>query len=272
MAEATEALARKDLNLARSLLGERLEAHPTDIAAMRLLAELERLQGRHEASEALLTRCLAIAPDAPGLRQSLTLALLKQFKTAAALVHIDRMLEAEPASQPLQTLKAAALVHLGENDQAASLYERLLAVRPDVANLWLSYGDTLKISGRQPECIAAYNRAIQLSPGLGKAYWSLANLKTARFAEHQIAAMQAALNRREASREDRLHLHYALGHALEDRGEFAASFQHYDEGAKLWRAQAPYNADHTTALLERSRAVFTAELFRGAPRRGASGG
>ena len=35
--------------------------------------------------------------------------------------------------------------------------------------------------------------------------------------------------------EDRFHLHYALGKALEDRGEWAASFDHYAAG----RASAP---------------------------------
>jgi tetratricopeptide (TPR) repeat protein len=261
MAQATEALARRDIETARSLLEKRLHTQPVDVAALRLLAELETLKGQDGDAEVLLTRGVAVAPDAPGLRQSLAVTLLKQFKAAMALTHIDRILESQPANLQIQALKATALTYLGECDQAATLYEHILAARPEMAPLWLSYGDTLKIAGRQQDSIAAYRRAIQLSPSFGKAYWSLANLKSRGFTGPEITAMQTALNKPGLSREDRLHLHFALGEAFEAQNAFATSFHHYQEGAGLWRAQAPYSADHTTELLERSRAVFTAELF-----------
>ena len=261
MAEATEALASKAFEAAQSLLTRRLEAGPQDVPAMRLLAELKTLRGSYNEAEALLTRCLSIEPDAPGLRHSLAMALLKQFKPAAALVHIDALLEATPSSPQYLTLRAVALTNLGESDQAISLYERLLAKASGVASLWLSYGDALKISGRSEDCIAAYKRAVQLAPSFGKAYWSLANLKTVPFASAEVAAMQAALNQPRLSNDDRLHLHYALGKALEDRADFAQSFIHYDQGAKLWRAQTAYDAEQTSELVERCRSFFTKAFF-----------
>jgi len=61
--------------------------------------------------------------------------------------------------------------------------------------------------------------------------------------------------------EDRFHLHYALGKALEDRGDFEPSFTHYLEGARLRRLEAPYDADEFDALAARSKAVFTSDFF-----------
>ena len=57
----------------------------------------------------------------------------------------------------------------------------------------MSFGHMLKTVGRLDEGIAAYRRAIDLMPGLGEVWWSLANLKTVKFSDDDIAAMEAAL-------------------------------------------------------------------------------
>ena len=43
--------------------------------------------------------------------------------------------------------------------------------------------------------------------------------------------MRAQIARPDLGADDRLHLHYALGKALEDRGDYAASFDHYRRAA-----------------------------------------
>ena len=48
----------------------------------------------------------------------------------------------------------------------------------------------MKTAGRQDESIAAYRRSIELAPAFGEAYWSLANLKTYRFTDDEIATMR----------------------------------------------------------------------------------
>jgi cytochrome c-type biogenesis protein CcmH/NrfG len=44
------------------------------------------------------------------------------------------------------------------------------------------YGHFLREVGRQTQAIDAYRQALKLRPGSGRAYWSLANLKTFQFA------------------------------------------------------------------------------------------
>ncbi|MDB5493872.1 MAG: hypothetical protein JWP86_1209, partial [Phenylobacterium sp.] len=108
---------------------------------------------------------------------------------------------------------------------------------------------------------AAYKKSLELAPGLGDAYWSLANLKVAALGPADEAAMLAALRRTDLGADDRLHLHYALGKALEDRGEHPAAFEHYAKGAALRRAETPYDAAETTAVLRRAESLFTADFF-----------
>ena len=62
-------------------------------------------------------------------------------------------------------------------------------------------------------------------------WWSLANLKTFRFSRDEIATMRAQLERTDLTNDDRFHFDFSLGKALEDAGEYAESFAHYDRQA-----------------------------------------
>jgi tetratricopeptide (TPR) repeat protein len=125
----------------------------------------------------------------------------------------------------------------------------------------MSYGHALKAVGRRRECIDAYRRSIALLPSLGETWWSLANLKTYRFDEKEIAEMKTQLGKPELGEEDRFHLHFALGKAFEDAGSFAESFEHYREGNSRRRALIPYNPGDTKSLTDRAIDFFTGQFF-----------
>ena len=141
------------------------------------------------------------------------------------------------------------------------IYEGLLAHYAAQPRLWLNYGHTLRAVGRRDEAVAAYRRCLTLAPALGDAYWSLANLKVGALDEADEAAMVAAMATPGLSADDRLHLHYALGKALEDRGQPQGAFDNYAAGAALRRIETPYEAAGATALTQRLRAAFTPALF-----------
>jgi hypothetical protein len=89
----------------------------------------------------------------------------------------------------------------------------------------------------------------------------LANLKSESLGSDDEEAMARQLRAPDAADDDRLQLNYALGKALEDRCEFAASFEHYATGAKLRRATVPYDAAAMARLFERVRRLFTRPFF-----------
>jgi tetratricopeptide (TPR) repeat protein len=124
----------------------------------------------------------------------------------------------------------------------------------------------LKTIGRQPEAIESYRAAARVQPSLGDAYWSLANLKTYRFTDDEITRMRAHEAAAATSLIDRFHLCFALGKALEDRGEFAESFGYYERGNALKKTQTRYKAEQMERHLRLLRSVLTQEFF--AARRG----
>jgi len=255
------ALAEGRLPEAESLLRTHLRSHPTDVAAIRMFAELAARLGRLGDAENLLARCLELAPGFTAARHNYAFVLHRQSRSEQALREVERLLAADPHNPGLRSLKAAALARLGEYERSIEVYEGILADYPGQAKLWMSLGHAFKTAGRQGDCVAAYGRSLQLSPSLGEAWWSLANLKIYRFAPHDVEAMRTQLAREDLAAEDRLHFHFALGKALEDAGEHAAAFEHYAEGNRLRRASLPYRAEETTALVERSIALFTPQFF-----------
>ena len=145
--------------------------------------------------------------------------------------------------------------------RSLKLYETLLERGAGRAGIWMSYGHLLSTVGRFEESIAAYRRAVHLQPDLGQAWWSLANLKTVRLGDDDIAEMSAALQRTSGDGERRLHLHFALGKALEDAGRYEESFSEYEEGNRIRQAMLGYDPAETTELVRRSKAVLTASFF-----------
>ena len=256
------ALVENDIPLAEKLLREHLKEHPTDVAAIRMLAEVAARLGRYFDSETLLARCLELAPGFAAARAQYVAVLNRQNHCAAALEHLEPLLAAEPDNPNYRTLKATVLVGIGEYQQSIGLYTRILAEYPHQAKVWLMLGHVRRTAGLQVESIQAYRRSLELAPDLGEAYWSLANLKTFRFSDADVRAMEAQLAREQTSVENRLHLHFALGKAREDQAQYAASFQHYDQGNRLRRSQIHYAPQDNSRLVEDSRKLYTREFFR----------
>ncbi|MDQ0463693.1 tetratricopeptide (TPR) repeat protein [Caulobacter ginsengisoli] len=260
MAAAT-ALCDNDLPTAERLLKPYLADHPTDVAAIRLLAEVAARLGRFVDSQALLERCLELAPGFTAARANHATVLYRQNKSAEAAAQLDRLLAEEPDNPGHRTLRAAARVRIGDYLDAIADYEIVLASHPDQPKAWMSYGHALKTVGRVADGIAAYRRSLALAPGLGETWWSLANLKTYRFTDEDLATMRSQLARDDLTDEDRFHLDFALGKALEDAGQFEVSFAHYAAGNALRRQTLDYDRQAHTDLVARTIAFFTPERF-----------
>ncbi len=258
---AASALVDNRIPEAETLLRAHLKQYPTDAAAIRMLAEVAARLGRYADAETLLTRCLELAPSFIGARHNYAIVLHRLNKPAASLQQIEQLLQAEPGNTGFRNLKAVVLAKVGNYAESLDLFAGVLAINPQQPKIWMSYGHALSTAGREAESIEAYRRCIALTPSSGEAYWSLANLKTFRFLNAEVAAMRAQLDRSELSADERFHFHFALGKALEDAREYAASFEHYAAGNRLRREQISYVVADTSALVARSKLLFSARFF-----------
>ena len=265
MVDAALALAEDRLPDAEGALRQRLREDATDVAAIRMLAEVAGRIGRYDDAEKLLARALQLAPGFGAARANLATVYYKQNRFAEAAETLEAVLGDDPDNPAHANLRAAALGRIGGYDEALALYEELTRRFPDHAKLWMSHGHMLKTVGRQDDSVAAYRRALAADPGLGEIWWSLANLKTIRFDEGDRAAMEDALVAAEpdsdARADDRLHLHFALGKAYDDVAEHEPAFRHYAAGNAIRSAQLGYRAAETRAAVDAIIAACTPEFF-----------
>ena len=259
--EAADALARNELGEAEPILRQRLKEEPTDIGAIRMLAELAGRIGRNRDAETLLRRALELAPGFAAARHNLAIALHRQGRSDEAIGEIDQLLAKEPGHPSYINLKAAALARLGDYEPSIALYCQVLVHYPNQPKVWMSLGHSLKTVGRQEESVDAYRRCLDLQPTLGEAWWSLANLKTFRFSDADRAAMRAAMEVPGLSEEDRFHLEFALGKAEEDAGAYETSFAHYAEGNRRRRTLIDYDAAELSRAVDCQISLFTPDFF-----------
>lgn len=258
---AGHALVTNQLHQAEPILKDRLKRDPYDYSAIRMLAELAARIGRLSDSENLLRRALELAPSFQSARANLATVLYRQHRAPEALQQLDLLAAEGQLPDGYRNLKAAALGRVGGYREAITLYRDVLSRHGEQPKIWMSLAHLLKTVGDQQESIAAYRRAIDLAPGLGEVWWSLANLKTVRFDDSDVAAMEAALDDAALGADDRLHLHFALGKAFEDRHQADSAWQHYAEGNRIRAAQLQHDPERITGMVDRSIALMTDAFF-----------
>jgi len=256
-----------DLEVAESMVRAYLIEHGDQIEAMRLLARIGIARKVFDDAQLLLAAVLKLAPDYRAARTEHAEVLIELHREADARRELEQLMQEDPQNRLYyQGLYATACVGVGEHERAIALYRELLTGTPADADVQLSIAHAQKTLGQRDEAIASYHRAAQCRRGFGDAYWSLANLKTYRFKPDELAHMRALQADAALNVEDRAHLCFALGKALEDGGSFAESFKYYELGNALKKADSRYRAEIIENNTEKQIALCTDEFF--ASRRG----
>jgi tetratricopeptide (TPR) repeat protein len=246
---------------AENMVRAYLLKHGNHVEGMRLLARIGIERGVLDDAEILLEAVLALAPDYRAARYDYARVLLERHKYLRTREELEKLLKLEPRNRTYLTQYATAIVGLGEHERAVELYRELLVDSPQAADVHLSIAHSLKTLGKRQESIEAYRAAATARPNFGDAYWSLANLKTYRFSEGEIASMRAEESSPGTPLVDRYHLCFALGKALEDQGSFEESFRYYERGNAFKRSESRYRPEIIEQNTRLQIEVCRAELF-----------
>ncbi len=259
--EATSLFSDGELLPAENIVRAYLLKHGNHIEAMRLLARIGIERDVLDDAEILLEAVLAIEPDYTIARFEYAGVLLERHKFLRTREELEKLLKLEPGNRQYRTLYATAVVGLGEHERAVELYRELLIDAPQAADVHLSVAHSLKTLGRRQESIDAYHAAAAARPQYGDAYWSLANLKTYRFTDEEIARMRAEEPAQSTPLVDRYQMCFALGKALEDRGQYEESFRYYEQGNALKRTESRYRPEVIETNTRKQIEVCTREFF-----------
>ncbi|HZD53373.1 MAG TPA: sulfotransferase [Woeseiaceae bacterium] len=246
---------------AEGLCRDFLRRHPRHVEAMRLLALLGIKLFIYDDAEFLLESCVEFEPDNWLARRDYVNVLHKRQKFQQALKQAEVLRERFPGNPVFELAYANECVAVGRFDEAIAIYDRIIAAHAGLEQPPLARGHVLKTVGRLDDAVESYRRAHRVRADFGDAYWSLANLKTYRFTDDEIAAMERHADDAATAAADRFHLCFALGKAWEDRRDFARSFARYEQGNRLRRRDLRYDPDRAEAAMRAQADVCTAEFF-----------
>src|SRR5215831_522986 len=175
---------------AESLLTSYIAREGRHVEALRLLGRIAQRRGAAERAEGLFREVVDSAPGYADARLDFVRVLIERQKYATALEQVDQRLRTAPSDPEARFLRATILAGLGRHDDAVPIFRELLSETPQQNHLRIVLGHSLKALGRTDEAVRAYQDATRGEADIGDAFWSLANLKTYHFSDHELERMR----------------------------------------------------------------------------------
>jgi tetratricopeptide (TPR) repeat protein len=262
---ANSLFADGDLAPAEAVIRDYLHKDGGNMGALRLLARIRSDRGAPVEAETLLETVLASAPDYHEARLDYAMVLLQQQKYLPARQQAEHLLAYDPDNREYLKQYGAACIGLGDYEPLIGIYDRLLGGHvqsaAEIADLRLWRAAALKITGSSKEAVADYRASLSAQPNQGVAWFGLANLKTYRFTDDDIAHMRTVETGLAIQDMDRIYLSFALGKALEDRNDYETSWAYYSQGNAVRRSTSRYRPEVAETCASRLKSVFTSEFF-----------
>ncbi|HET6546677.1 MAG TPA: sulfotransferase [Rhodanobacteraceae bacterium] len=251
LAFAVEALRGARADAARRTLRRVLASAPDHPEVLRLLGVAERLCGNDDAALAAFDRAAALRPDDALIQGSLGGALAAVDRGSEAVAAYRRACELAPGLAVTWNNLGKALSDAGRMDEAVAALERAIALAPELQAPRFSLAYARTISGETTAAAVAYREILERWPDDGEAWMGLARLKNASFDARDIDALRALLAGAGDADARRIPIAFALGHALQDHGEYAEAFTVFSIANAASRRRQPWDAAAFSARLDR---------------------
>jgi tetratricopeptide (TPR) repeat protein len=231
LSAAERELREGRFDAASALAIQHLRQHRNEPRGLALIATIALKTGALVQAEQFFRRAIAAGARSLEVQRDLAAAINQQERLGDAL-RAFTALQQKVADPQIRSVRALILDKLGRHADALKVHEELVAMFPDEPQYLIGYGLALRSAGKTDEAIAAYRHVTSLDPERGEAWWSLANIKTKVLTDHDIDEMNDALG----VAVDTLNIvpiHFALGRAWHDRGEYENAFRHFSEANQL---------------------------------------
>jgi tetratricopeptide (TPR) repeat protein len=238
-----------------------LRRDPRNVNATRMLGTLARDLGKPRLAARMLRNAVNLAPDFFGARMDLARALIEIDELDECETILQDAIRQKPELPHPYSLLGNLYTKQGRFDEAVDVYKEALAKQPNHGPSLAAMGHALKTIGRQEESIDTYRDCITRHPEFGEAYWALANLKTFRFSDEEVATMERFVDDENLPDETRVNFNYSLGKAYEDRGDYEQAFVRYDKGNQLRRPHESYDPVQTEMVHDQIIETITPEFL-----------
>lgn len=215
---------------AERLYRQILAHDPRHADSLHLLGVLAYQQGEPQNAIDLIGQAIAINGAVPFFHNNRGLALAALGRVDEAATHYERALALKADYvEALSNLGNLRLMQ-GRAEEAIGLHKRALAHNPDYAEGQMNLGNALREQGKPSEAVARYERAIALRPDYVEA---LSNLGNALHDLGKLAEARASYERALALRPDFAEALGNLGNVLHETGELDAAVKQLERAIAL---------------------------------------
>ncbi len=214
--------------------------------------------GRLADAKALYKQILQAVPEHPDALHFLGLLACQLAQHDAGIALIRKSIKVHPSPIYYNNL-GNALRESGKLPDAIEGYRRAIELKEDYAEAHNNLGNALREAGEAQASMESCANAIRLKPGYAEAYNNLGN---ALRDLNQLDAAAASYGKAIASRPDYAEAHSNLGNVLKAQGKLDAAIDRYRAALALMPGLAVAHNSLAIALTEKGERAAAIESFR----------
>lgn len=245
------------------------EAAARDQESPDIRVELARVlcaEGRAADAVPVFQDALRLRPDDPAIHDGLGLAYLGARRVSEAVGSFQAAAAARPDLAAYSCHLGSALEGLGRDRAAIEAYEQALRAAPDLDEALVGLGRVLQEIGDFDQASGHLERAIALRPLQTEPYLRLVSGRPVRDGDRPLIGRMEALLDKGLPQQDCQTLHYALGKAFDNLGEYERAMSHFDRAndsavTQLRLAGRRFDRKQHAADVDRIIATFTTDFF-----------
>ena len=242
------------------ILHDTVKAHPRYFDAYPKLADAAFEIGAVDDAFRVLHEAARLKPEDDSVLARLAGIHLAQGNHLEARSAISRAIRINPGTADHYNLLGRILHKLNILDDAESMLRKAIELEPRNAKHHFRLGGLLHACGKRENAVKSIRQAIKLDPEKVNAWAGLA--RTCKTLEPgDIRKMQALLQDRELSDQERISLHFGLGTHFDVQGDYETAYAHILKGNALQASGPTHPVDNLAKAMDLS-AVLTTELIK----------
>lgn len=256
LAEARQALGRRDLQRSAQAAGQAVKIAPDNAEAHFLLGMTLAEAGRVSLALDPIARAVALAPREVDYhaQQARLLTLARREADARAAADAAAALCEGAGALTLDTI-GCVYARLGDHEAALPLFRRAVAATPASVEFRFNLASSLGFFGLTDEAAQHYEAIIALDPQFGRAHLGLAGLRKQTVDANHLDRLEATLATT-ADPVEALRIHYAAAKEYEDLGAHERSFAHLATANADHKQRRGFDVASDEANAEAIRAAF----------------